>query len=221
MGRKSPQVAEWFHSVSNADEEHRLTQEEVAMRKREARERCLALRSSLDPAYRIAADRDISRHVLESSPFASSPALLTYLSMPGEVDTRAIIAAALEAAKVVALPRCVPGRRMEWHVVTSLDGLVRSRFGVEEPDGDPATLLDSSLMGQALALVPGLAFDRSGHRLGYGGGYYDVFLSSFEGATLGLCRTEQLADSLASAGLVTCLDLPVGAVATPAGILRL
>ena len=110
---------------------------------------------------------------------------------------------------------------MEWHVVTSLDGLVRSRFGVEEPDGDPATLLDSSLMGQALALVPGLAFDRSGHRLGYGGGYYDVFLSSFEGATLGLCRTEQLADSLASAGLVTCLDLPVGAVATPAGILRL
>lgn len=65
---------------------------------------------------------------------------------------------------------------------------------------------------RALALVPGLAFDQEGYRLGYGGGFYDAFLSTFPGVSLGLCRKVALLPSLAACGVRAPHDVPVTAV---------
>lgn len=66
----------------------------------------------------------------------------------------------------------------------------------------------------ALALVPGIAFDRRGFRLGYGGGYYDAFLSAFAGTSLGLCRSSSLFGSLGALGAREPHDVPVSVVVT-------
>ena len=68
------------------------------------------------------------------------------------------------------LPRCLPEARLEFCVVTGWDELRPGRYGLLEPDGSlPATAVDAA----DLVVVPGLAFDETGARLGRGGGYYD------------------------------------------------
>lgn len=136
-----------------------------------------------------------------------------------------------------AAPHAAPASRaMTWHRVASFDGLVRSPLGVEEPPADPATLIEPAACetetaasapgapvdpagnpaapapARAIALVPGLAFDAQGYRIGYGGGYYDTFLAAFPGATVGLCRRTQLAESLRAQGVVEPHDVPVQTV---------
>ena len=67
--------------------------------------------------------------------------------------------------------------------------------------------------------MPGLAFDRAGFRIGYGGGYYDRFLAQFPGRALGLVRNGFLLESLATLGAADAHDLPVPRLATEAGVI--
>ena len=76
-----------------------------------------------------------------------------------------------------------------------LDGLTPARFGIPEPDGSCPALANSDF-ARALILVPALAFDENGYRLGYGGGYYDRFLARFGGVTVGLVYRDLLFDNL-------------------------
>ena len=71
-----------------------------------------------------------------------------------------------------------------------------------------------------LAIVPGLAFDRQGFRLGYGGGFYDTFLSGFAGIAAGLCREALAVDDLAAAGVLDAHDQACDLVLTDARTLR-
>ncbi len=195
-----------------------------AATKGELRQQLRARRALLAAQDRNAADEGIARRLLDLPEFEGARLILTYLSVGDEVDTRRVIEEAWRQGKTVAVPRCVPGTRdMEWYEISSFDGLVKTRFGIEEPD--PATArplaLSEALLGRkeasalsgggdepgdcaragkgllAMALVPGLAFDGQGRRLGYGGGYYDVFLGAFEGFSVGLCREGFLLDTLA------------------------
>ena len=146
-------------------------------------------RAALTPDQRAAADASIRQQVVGHPAFAEANTVLSYLSFGSEVDTYGIIEAAWAAGKRLALPRCVPGTRtMEWFVVESFDNLERSKFGVLEPN---PTLCKAYILGSdgpEVALVPAFAFDEQGFRLGYGGGFYDVFLKDFAGVSLGLCR---------------------------------
>lgn len=106
--------------------------------------------------------------------------VLVYVSMPIEVDTREIISKALSDGKRVAVPRCVPGtREMEFYLIESLDELSPGTFGVLEPVPNPGRLLRD--FSHSICVVPALACDRNGYRLGYGGGYYDRFLRDYPG----------------------------------------
>lgn len=178
--------------------------------KKDLRARMRAVRSGLGPEVRARVDRDICERVCGLAEWQGASVVLPYLSFGAEVDTRTLIARAWEAGKRVALPRCVEGtRQMRWYVVETIDGLERSRLGVEEPPADPARELDPTCAGaSALALVPGLAFDPEGFRIGYGGGYYDAFLASFPGVRVGLCREAQLVASLRDEGVLETHDLP-------------
>jgi len=186
--------------------------------KKTLRAQLMRLRAGIPDEQRTEIDAGIAARVLALPAYRAADAVFTYLDMGAEIRTRDIIADAWAAGKTVALPRCIPGTRlMAWHRVTSLDGLVKSRFGVEEPADDPATLVQPADFATPIALVPGLTFDERGFRIGYGGGFYDVFLADFPGATVGLCREQQMSSRVA---FLDAHDLPVQAVITERRIIQ-
>ena len=71
-----------------------------------------------------------------------------------------------------------------------------------------------------MALVPGLTFDATGYRLGYGGGFYDTFLSVFDGVSVGLCREAQFSEDLRAEEVVDSHDLPAQLVVTEERCIR-
>lgn len=191
----------------------------IEQRKREARAHFRAVRKAIPPAARGKIDGAIQRNIARLPEFQRADVVLTYLSFGAEVETRGLIRAAWDAGKVVALPWCVPNtRELRWFRITSFDDLVRSSFGMEEPRPDPANEQQLNTGAHMLAMVPGLTFDAAGYRLGYGGGFYDTFLSAFLGASVGLCREAQLVPDLCGLGIVDTNDLPVDAVVTENGI---
>lgn len=88
---------------------------------------------------------------------------------------------------------------------------------MEEPPDDPTREVLPADFARPVALVPGLAFDREGFRLGYGGGFYDAFLPDFPGASIGLARACQLVDRLA---VRDAHDVPVGLVCIEGEVIR-
>lgn len=183
------------------------------------RRELMAARTEMGEEVRAAVDGAIAQQVEALPEYQCADLVLPYLSFGAEIDTRAIIRDAWSQGKTVALPRCVEGtREMRWFKVDSFDGLVKSRFGVDEPAEDPSLEVDPSQAENAVALVPGLEFDRKGYRLGYGGGFYDTFLSAFPGVSVGLCRGQFLQDDPIDRDVH---DLPVGIIVTDAEVVRL
>lgn len=176
-------------------------------------------RASMPPDERASADARIAERVYHLPAWKRAQVVFVYLSFGSEVNTHAIIQRAWSEGKRVALPRCVPNSRLlTWHYVTSFDALEKSTLGVREPAYDTSTLVDPAACNPkcTLALVPGLAFDSCGLRLGYGGGFYDTFLAQFSGISVGLCRKQQFYRSLREQGAVEVHDSPVDAVVTDA-----
>jgi 5-formyltetrahydrofolate cyclo-ligase len=127
-----------------------------------------------------------------------------------EPDIYATLLEALHQGKRVAFPRCIPGsREMDFFLVEALEDLRPGSFGVLEPDPERQQRLPRNEAG--LCLVPALAFDSAGYRLGYGKGYYDRFLARFAGSSLGICHSEFLLELLPRG----FYDRPVDAVLTP------
>lgn len=157
--------------------------------KQELRERSKQWRRSLSPEEKAAKDRAVAHAVSRLWQYKKNDTLLCYVSTDIEVDTRQIIQKAFADGKRVAVPRCVPGTRlMEFYYIDSLDELVPGTFGVYEPLPDPTRLFTAKEQG--LCLVPALAYDLEGFRLGYGKGYYDRYLAGFGGALVGICYSD-------------------------------
>ncbi len=140
-------------------------------------------------------DFKIQNKFLNLWKFRDVRTVLVYCSKPLEVDTSFIIERALSVGKMVAAPRCVPGTRdMEFYIIRSRDDLVSGAFGVMEPDPEKCELLRDYT--SSVCIVPALMYDRSGYRLGYGKGYYDRFLSAYNGACVGLGYSSLIKDDL-------------------------
>ena len=183
-------------------------------RKRALRQALRAARAAIAADERARIDAIIAKKILCSWVWVDATVVYTYLSFGCEVDTRALIEHAWREDKRVALPRCVPGTRsMRWFFVDSYEGLERSPMGIEEPPIDATRVAPAVGCATALALVPGLAFDAQGFRIGYGGGFYDGFLAGFEGISVGMCRMQFIVDDLPSMGVVEPHDLPVDLIA--------
>lgn len=183
-------------------------------RKRAMRKLLLRERAEQAPDERASIDTRIAHRVVAAPAFVQSETVLIYLSFASEVETRSIIRAAWELGKAVALPRVCAARSLRWYRVDSLDGLRVSSFGIKEPPPhENREVVPGSAPGH-VAIVPGLAFDRQGFRLGYGGGFYDVFLAGFPGVSIGLCRERQLCASLDDLGVIDPHDRRVDFVVT-------
>lgn len=124
---------------------------------------------------RAAAEARIARRVWEVPEIAGARTLLIYASLPEEVGTDGIAAEARRRGITLVYPRCLPEGRMTLHAVDAPGALRPGRFGIREPDADACPIHEPGEIDAAL--IPGLAWDRDGHRLGRGGGYYDRLLA--------------------------------------------
>lgn len=159
------------------------------------REKYREMRRNMTPETKREKDRQIADRIFRLWQYRQNSVLLTYVSTDIEVDTRELISRALKDGKKVAVPRCVPDTRsMEFYFIDSLEDLEPGTFGVLEPRPDPAKQLVDLTHG--LCLVPAFSYDWNGYRLGYGKGYYDRFLSRFEGNIVGVCYSEGIRPSL-------------------------
>ena len=123
--------------------------------------------------------------------------ILFYASMPGEVDTLAMIEKAIYSGKRVALPIVEQKKgKLIPTLISSMEDLHLGTYGIAEPHLDPNK--EISLKDLDAVIVPGLAFDRLNNRLGQGAGYYDRFLSTLPKTvtTVGLAFDFQLTESL-------------------------
>ncbi len=103
---------------------------------------------------------------------AEAQTVMLYCSLPDEVDTHGLIDTLYGEGKTVVLPVVTGESEMELRVYHGADSLRRGAFDILEPVGERFTDYESI----DLAVIPGMAFDDSGHRLGRGKGYYDRFL---------------------------------------------
>ena len=163
--------------------------------KTELRQKYRSLRQSMPPEIKAKHDEAIAAQVRRLWQYQSNPILLVYVSTSIEVDTIRIINQALADGKKVAVPRCVPDtRNMEFYYIRSVEDLAPGMFGVLEPAACPDNLYQEKDGG--LCLVPAFSYDWQGYRLGYGKGYYDRFLSRFEGNIVGICYSDCVQKSL-------------------------
>ncbi|MGX7195429.1 5-formyltetrahydrofolate cyclo-ligase [Enterococcus olivae] len=107
-----------------------------------------------------------------------------------EFDTAPIVARALKEKKVVVIPKSLPAKQLAFYEVDEQTSYRTTNFGVEEPISNSYVTKDEI----DLLLVPGIVFSSKGYRIGFGGGFYDRYLSDFEGKTCSLVFSEQLND---------------------------
>lgn len=185
------------------------------MRKREQRRDARARLRAIPAEERERAGREIARLVWTVPEVARARTLLLYAALPEEVPTDAIAAEAWRRGVVVTYPRCLPETRgMTLHWVEREDQLrVEGGYGIREP-AESRPLV--SLGEVDAALVPGLAWDRRGQRLGRGAGYYDRLFArpEWSGFRCGLFFAAQEAGSID----VDPWDAPLDAVVTEAGV---
>jgi 5-formyltetrahydrofolate cyclo-ligase len=148
--------------------------------------------ATLTPADRHTRSIAACQQLLSTREFKQSQLIMIFLSMPTEVETGALAVKAWQEGKSVAAPQVDwDGKRMVPVEIRSLDvGFKTSGPGIREPvTGTPVPLALIDMI-----VVPGLAFDRRGYRVGRGRGFYDRFLSQqdFQGIRCALCFHEQL-----------------------------
>ena len=139
-----------------------------------------------------AASAELMRVFLESDLYRQAKAVYGYLPYNQEVRTVPILEQALRDGKRVAVPK-VYGDEMRFIWMENLSAVTDGYAGIPEPVADGPVADDPT----ALVLMPGLAFDAQGHRIGYGGGFYDKFLAAEpDHPTLALCYAFQMQDHL-------------------------
>lgn len=147
--------------------------EPLARAKTRLRSRMLQRRAERDPLEAEPAGRRVSELVIATPEFAAALRVALYAARADELPSRCCFDAVLSSGREALLPRMEAGRRLSFRRVDHWEALVPGRFGILEPDSSaPATRLEEG----DLVLLPGVAFDREGHRLGRGTGYYDSSL---------------------------------------------
>lgn len=159
------------------------------MDKAALRRELLRQRKHTEPAQKAAIDRAIAVNVLQTEQYQHSKTLFIYYSTAEEIDTHAIIADALAHGKRVCLPKCLPGHVMQPRAITSENDLTEQTFGIPEPGVHCAVVPPEEI---DLCLIPALACDMTGARLGYGGGFYDRFLPQTSAYHMVLCAQSRI-----------------------------
>lgn len=167
----------------------------------------LEKRNTLDAKEIERRSKRVQDFLLNSKEFKSAKVVGAYHAFDSEVRTDLIIDHARALGKKIVLPS-VEGDNLTFYELSSSKYLVKGRFGIMEPlPYNPVDRMD-------LLVVPGIAFDKKGYRLGYGKGYYDMFLDKKKVASIGLGYSFQLLELLPRGKCDKRLD----AIATEDGV---
>ncbi len=162
------------------------------MNKTQARAYIREKKRAMTPEQILRASRELGVLLRKHPLYRQAKTIYGYLPYNQEVRTTEMLLAALADGKKVAVPKCY-GDTMKFLYIESLEGIAPGYCGIPEPVFDAPVAEDST----ALVLMPGLAFDRRGRRIGYGGGFYDRFLEAEPGhPTLALCYGFQMVEEL-------------------------
>jgi 5-formyltetrahydrofolate cyclo-ligase len=166
--------------------------QDIAIQKQRLRKQCLQARQALGAEKRRQASQSMGTWIESWPVFQRSDVILTYMPIPGEADLTPLLE--WHPQKRWVLPRILPEEehRMVFHAYDATR-LILHPFGMVEPAPDLPVIPPEDVQ---LTLVPGLAFDRQGWRLGYGGGYFDRFLRHFAGTSLGVIFNALLLEPL-------------------------
>lgn len=164
--------------------------------KEQLRAELLARRRKLDTEFIALQSDKMAKQLYNWSLYQSAKVIMLFLSMPDEPQMMNIIKHAWRQGKTV----CVPHMRQQFGLmdaakINSMDGLVRGRFNLMVPDPTKLNLVDPDLID--LIVVPAVAYDYDGNRLGMGAGYYDRFIPHVRKAVLiGAIWSTQIVDKV-------------------------
>lgn len=168
------------------------------MDKGELRKEIKLKRENLDKNIKLRADEKIRKSLFESEIYKNSKVVFIYVNMDSEINTIDIIKTLLISDKIVAVPKVIPvslkERQMKALKINSMLQLNESgAFGILEPSVECEDISEDV----DLIIIPGLAFDINGNRLGYGGGFYDRFLRKYPNSKrVALCYDFQIFDEI-------------------------
>ncbi|GAA0402974.1 5-formyltetrahydrofolate cyclo-ligase [Streptomyces luteireticuli] len=185
--------------------------------KADLRRTLLDRRAALSAEAVQGAQEALGRRALDLPELADAGTVAAYVSVGREPGTRALLEALRERGTRVLLPVLLPDNDLDWAAYRGPDHLVRAGRGLLEPDGE--RLGPSAVTEAEAVLLPGLAVDGRGLRLGRGGGSYDRALARLEGASV--ARVVLLYDhEVVGRVPAEAHDQPVDAVVTPGGVRR-
>ncbi len=166
---------------------------QIKEKKSELRKKYRIIRAEAKTAYK---DERIYDSFIKSDAYKNSDTVFIYYSVQSEADTLKIIDTALNEGKRVALPKCTDSSgNMDFYFIDDISGaLVDGYYSLKEPD--TACCVKAHFGNNNVCVVPAMAVDKSGCRLGCGGGFYDRFLSNFKGTTVALCYDECICHEL-------------------------
>jgi 5-formyltetrahydrofolate cyclo-ligase len=175
------------------------------MPKRALRAVTLARRRELTPEQVSAHSLELQRRFLALPEYQRAQVVALYAPIHHEVETSLAANEALAAGKTLLYP-AVEGNDIQFRRVNALSELVPGRYGIPEPTGEPCRPCDADLI-----VVPGVAFDFFGRRIGYGKGYYDRSLHLLEGSgrLVGFCYDFQLSEAIVGEPHDVTMDLIV------------
>lgn len=174
------------------------------MNKQELRQAIRARKRAMTEEDILRRSEILAEKFARSNAYRAAKTIYGYLPYNQEVRTVPMLRRALEEGKRVAVPK-VYGDDMKFIYLDDLSQVAKGYAGIPEPVADGPVAQDET----ALVLMPGLAFDRAGHRIGYGGGFYDKFLAREpHHPTVALCYDFQVMDRLET----EAFDIPVDLV---------
>jgi 5-formyltetrahydrofolate cyclo-ligase len=163
----------------------------INVEKKSIRKNILAMRNALPDKQIKSMSRSICARFTGLDEVRDCSVMMIFLSFGSEVNTDNIIEWAWQHKKIVLVPLCKPEtRELESFPIKTFNDVEPGYFGIREPKKDilkPALKTDVDLV-----VVPAVAFDRRGYRIGYGGGYYDRFLAGMNVHRIGLAFSCQI-----------------------------
>jgi len=149
--------------------------------------------NALPEEYIEASNKGILQQLLSLEEYKNAKCIMLFCSVGREPDTLELTKSALGSGKTVAFPYCFKGGIMQAREVKDLSELRPAVLGIPAPSAEASVIPPEKL---DLIIVPALAFDKGLYRLGYGGGYYDRYLSGIKACTIGLARQRLLRDKV-------------------------
>lgn len=181
---------------------------QIATAKGRMREQLRAARDAIAPEVARAAAHAAATRLVGRSELGAATSLALYASIRSELSTAPLAAELRKRGLKLAYPKVIASRQLSFHWIGSPDQLSSPGvWGIAEPAASTPIAEPGSI---DVMVVPGIAFDSRGHRLGWGRGYYDAALAQHRDAIrVGFCFDIQLVDEVPAAGADAAMDLVV------------